>query len=467
MIMGPFETGKTRLLLCIVYMGHRGMPILDPSEASIFRTAEAWKGFLGIDEFWEISKEIERLLRASYKHGMKVPRIEKSRGGVLTLSLFDLFGKIVIASQEPFPNNILSKGILFQVRKMPDPNPEKRDPEPRDFQDVRTMGYIARLTWAQEVKSYADALDKQELGLSGREYEVWKPALTIASMIGGDVWKNVLAFAKESCEEKRRESYEELKDVTEAIYSVIQEAKGHFPLAFTPKQIHDTIWKRLKDEYSIVKEKQEISGHTSEQYDYDTRSFEKHYSAHRIGRTYLRQLGLRGKRKKRGTEYEIRSPLEFHDLVVRYHPDLQSQESDYSKLVLTSKLAPLLPQLQPKTELSLKQADLANGNPELNGINNATPKGNANSPSPEITPRKGSDGNNCNSCSISGIPDSSRGSSTSPAAQKQIEPKNDAVTYPTHPPEATDNCAVPPTPTRRRRKPLELVAVLSASLSKS
>jgi hypothetical protein len=54
------------------------MPILDPSEASISRTAEAWKGFLSIDEFWEISKAIESLLRGTYKHGMKVPRIEKS-----------------------------------------------------------------------------------------------------------------------------------------------------------------------------------------------------------------------------------------------------------------------------------------------------------------------------------------------------------------------------------------------------
>jgi hypothetical protein len=57
-----------------------------------------------------------------------------------------------------------------------------------------------------------------------------------------------------------------------------------------------------------------------------------------------------------------------------------------------------------------------------------------------------------------------------PEGQKQvreIEPKTEAVTYPTRPPEATDNCAVPPTPTRRRRKPLELEAVLPASLSKS
>lgn len=211
LLMGPFESGKTRLLLCMVYMGHRGMAILDPTEASMFRTAEAWKGFLGIDEFWRITHEIERLLRASYKKGLKVPRIEKSKAGQQYLGLFDLFGKVIVASPEPYPPNIISKGILLQLRKMPDPNPEKRDPVPEDFEEVRSKGYIARLTWAPKVKAYADALDKLDLGITGREDQVWKPALTIASMIGGTVWENVLSYARESGEEKAQESYEELK----------------------------------------------------------------------------------------------------------------------------------------------------------------------------------------------------------------------------------------------------------------
>lgn len=338
MIMGPFESGKTRLLLCIVYMGHRGMPLLDPSEASIFRTAEAWKGFLGIDEFWEISKEVERLLRATYKKGMKVPRIEKTKGGLIILSLFDLFGKVAIASQELFPLNILSKGIIFQLRKMSDPNPERRDPELRDFEEVRAKAYIARLTWAPEVKAYADRLDKQDLGLSGRDYEVWRPLLTIASMIGGQVWENVLRYAKESCEQKRQESYEELKEVLEAIYEIIKEKHGEFPVTFTPKQLHDLIWERQKDEYRITKEKQEVQGEVTEKYDYDTRRFEEVYNVRKIGRTYLRQLGLKGQHKKQGAFYTICNSLEFHELVTRYHPDLPNQERDYASLVLTSKI---------------------------------------------------------------------------------------------------------------------------------
>jgi len=403
-IMGPFESGKTRLLLCIIYMGHRGMPILDPTEASIFRTAEAWKGFLGIDEFWDVSKEIERLLRATYKRGMKVPRIDKTKGGLVILDLFDLFGKVAVASPEPLPPNILSKGIQFQLRKMPDPNPERRDPEPRDFEEVRSKAYIARLTWGPEVKAQADRLDQQELDLSGRDYEVWKPLLTIAYMIGGKVWENVLSYAKESCEQKREESYEELKQVLEAMFELLREVQWHFPLIFTPKQIHDIIWEHLKDEYRVVKEKQEIEGETSEKYDYDTRRFEEVYRVHRIGRTYLRQLGLKGRRKERGTQYEIPLARDFHDLVVRYHPDLSSQERDYAKLVHTSKLMPEMSETPVEPDSHSEKAPSKAGNSEEAGINTASPTGNASPVSRQFSLRKASSGNACDTCIISKEP---------------------------------------------------------------
>jgi hypothetical protein len=411
MIIGPFESGKTRLLLSMVYMGHRGMPILDPTEASIFRTAEAWKGFLGIDEFWRVGAEIERLLRASYKRGMKVPRVEKAEGGRMYLGLFDIFGKVAIASQEPFPPNIASKGITLQLRRMPDPNPERRDPEPRDFEEVRAKGYIARLTLAPLVKAYADRLDGRDLGLSGRDYEVWKPVLTIASMMGGQAWENVLSYARESAERKREESYEELKEVLDAIYGLIKDAGGRFPVTFTPKQIHDAIWERLKDQYRVTKERQEVEGEAMERYDYDTHRFERVYSVHKIGRTYLRQLGLSGKRTRRGTQHEIPSALAFHELVVRYHPELPGQEVDYSSLVPTSKLMQLLP---PGPDSHLGKAAPGGGISKAGGINNATPEGNAIPESPGIASERGPGGISCISGAVPGASPPSRDGSPPP-----------------------------------------------------
>src|SRR6266568_1446935 len=193
-LRGAFRGGKTRLLLAITYTGHRGLPILDPSEASIFRTGEAWKPLLGIDEFYDVSREIERILRAVYKKGPRVARIDKTKAGVLHLGLFDFYSKIVIATPEAVPSNIADKGITIQMRRMPDPHPAKRDPKSEDFEDFRSKAYIARLTWPPRIKEAASKLDEEELGLAGRDYEVWKPALTIAKLFGGKVWKNVFEY---------------------------------------------------------------------------------------------------------------------------------------------------------------------------------------------------------------------------------------------------------------------------------
>ncbi len=188
------------------------------------------------------------------------------------------------------------------------------------------------------MKEASDKLSAKDLGLSGRDLEVWKPALTMASMLGGEVWENVLKFAEESRAAIAEESYEELKEVLEGIYEIIREKSGEFPVKFTPKQIHDRIWEKLKADYRVTKEKQEVQGEVSEKYDYDTRRFETAYSSQRIGQTYLQQLGLRRKHTKTGTVYTIADGKTFHAMVTRYHPSFPKEAEDYDKLILTEKL---------------------------------------------------------------------------------------------------------------------------------
>jgi len=339
-IFGPFESGKGRLLLCITYMGHRGLSEVDPSSASIYRSTEAWKPFIGIDEFNRISSKIETLLRSGYKKGSKVPRMEKNGKGTFILTFFETFSKIVIAVNILPQPNIIQKGITISMRKMLDPNPEKRDPVPEDFEEIRTKGYIARLTWTPHVKEYAERLNLQDIGLSGRGLEVWKPILTIASMLGGETWNDVLNYAKESRTSIAAESYEELKQVLDAIYKMIEEKKGIFLISFTPKQIHDLIWIKQKDEYKITKERQEIQGETSsEKYEYDTRSFEKIYNTRRIGRTYLSQLCIpKESHTEKGTLYRLSSSDEFDSLVERFYPELKHDRQNYKDLIPPQKI---------------------------------------------------------------------------------------------------------------------------------
>jgi hypothetical protein len=340
-IFGPFETGKGRLLHCVIYMGHRGMSNLDPTDASLYRTVEAWKPFLGIDEFYDFNKEIARLLRSVYKKGTKVPRMEKTKGGQFFLTLFETFSKVAIAGDKRPPRNILQKGIMITMKKMGDPHPEKRDPVPEDFEEIRTRGYIARLTWALNVREHLVELSKKtKLGLVDRDYEVWKAPLTIASMLGGDVWSNVLSYAKEARRDIQAESYEELKAVIEGIYTILVERSQldeKFPFFFTPRDVHDLIWEKLKEDYRVTKERQERGGEAGEKYDYDTRSFERLYNTRRIGRTYFSQLSLKGKHTEQGTRYGFSTPDEFNEIVERYHPELK-EKKNYRTFVLTPKI---------------------------------------------------------------------------------------------------------------------------------
>ncbi|HDH06895.1 MAG TPA: hypothetical protein ENF87_00835 [Thermoproteales archaeon] len=72
---GDFETGKTRGLKTVVYASHRGMLCVDPTPATMFRTVDAYRPTYGIDEFTKLTEDIQRIARASYKKGEKVPRI--------------------------------------------------------------------------------------------------------------------------------------------------------------------------------------------------------------------------------------------------------------------------------------------------------------------------------------------------------------------------------------------------------
>jgi hypothetical protein len=252
--------------------------------------------------------------------------VEKSKKGEFYLKLFDSFSKIAIVSDKLPPSNIVQKGIKITMKKMNDPNPEKQDPTTKDFEEIRNQSYITRLTSALTVKEAANRLKSLEIGLSGRDFEVWKPVLTIASIIGDKCWENVLNYAKESRAEIVEESYEELKEVLEAIYQIIKDLQGRFPITFTPKQIHDKIWDKCKDDYKIMKDKQEREGEVTEKYDYDTKSFERWYNTRKIGRTYLNQLCIKKKmHTEKGTQYKLQSEDEFNELIDRFHPQFIKQ----------------------------------------------------------------------------------------------------------------------------------------------
>jgi len=87
---GPYGSGKTRGLFTVVNLSRKGIIVTDPSEASLYRTTDAYRGTLGVDESI-LGKRAWKLIRAAFQKGTKVPRVEKTRKEEFFLTMFEPF----------------------------------------------------------------------------------------------------------------------------------------------------------------------------------------------------------------------------------------------------------------------------------------------------------------------------------------------------------------------------------------
>ena len=310
-IYGVHETGKGRAGKCVVFASHRGIDIISPTDASFFRMIDALRPTYLFEELNELWKRpaFQEHLRASYKRGAKVPRIEKARDEMMFLiRLFEEYCVSVATSTQRITGKerqaTKSRTIFVTMRKAPDPCPEKRDPEETDFDEERNNLYLCRLTQAKEVSDIAEQLNKDsviEQTFKGREWEIWRPLLTIAKLISPQVFNNVLSFAKESVEERKVESYEKEQIIISMIDSLFQNKETK--VTFTPKQLNEKMFEAFKGDfgYKDYGKKEEYTLKTEIE---AKKKFNKIYSPRHLGHL-LKRMDLKRKRVPQGTEYKV------------------------------------------------------------------------------------------------------------------------------------------------------------------
>ena len=221
--LGPYGTGKTRAMLTTVSMSWHGYAVLDPSEASTYRSIEAFGLTLGIDES-ALPNRLEKIIAAGYKRGTKVPRVDKAAKESFVLSFFDVFAPVVLAFTEP-PNELLAqRAIVVNMEKCEDPNPSREDPSYAEFKDLRNRLYALRLLRANE---FVAAMEKvRELVkdvLKGRDFEIWYPVLVAAYLGGEEAFCSVLGLALEDVAQRRASLYTEEKLVLRGIEALLSE----------------------------------------------------------------------------------------------------------------------------------------------------------------------------------------------------------------------------------------------------
>lgn len=322
---GSPKTGKGRALKCVVYAAHKGFLIVSPTEATTFRIIDAMRPTLGIDEFTRLEEDIMRIIRAGYKRGLKVPRVEKPKKHQFSLSFFETFAPLILASTKYLEPVTMTRTITVNMKRASESwlvlESSKREPKSEDFEDLRDELYICRLTQANKVHEVMEELNRQDLGIYDREMEIWCPILSIAKLVSDEVFNSLLSLAKEIYNQKHLEIYEEEKDILLAISILFHERGNPSKLSFFPKNISEKLWQTKRELYihgETGSEKIDSSLHIDAR-----RDFEKDYSPRRIG-WKLRPLGLKKERAYGGSRYLITKD-DFVDLCARYGLDVEKE----------------------------------------------------------------------------------------------------------------------------------------------
>ena len=276
---GSQGSGKSRLIITAVYLSRHGFMATDPSDASLFRMAEAFRPTLGVDESL-LSKSAWKIARTAFKRGLRVPRIEKTRREEFLLALFETYMPIAFASTER-PSELggseadEARALFIFMQRAPDP--VGRDPEPWDFKGLRDQLYLLRLTRANEALEALSRMEKSELKLYGHDREIWLPLLTIAFLIDREVYRNVLEYAVELGVIKQAFQYQEEKTITRAILLYFRDQYRQ-ALQMNPKAYISAVEFKASQLLGYVKLALEEQGELDEEV------FQKYWTSHRIGR---------------------------------------------------------------------------------------------------------------------------------------------------------------------------------------
>jgi len=343
---GPPGSGKTRANITITYMSRRGLWIENPSDASLYRMVEALGPTVGIDES-VLSENAKRILAAGYKKGATVPRAEPTRDGII-LKFFEVTSPRIFSFEHPpHEDYFIQRSILINMLKA---KPRKfLDPQPNEFKEIRETLYYMRLTKLPEI---LDARDKalrmlEDLGVWGREAEVWAPILAAAILIGRE--KTVLDYIVEDVSRRRANEliYDEEKIVLAAIDKLFSMSsslvsEGDKAITFMSKDLQKIIKRRLLEDEDCLEITTEGVIEKAETKNEPRcreleKEVEKKWKTQKIG-VVLRNLGFEKYKKKKGKGsgaryvYEVKYS-DFVNIAKRYdyEPTATKEENKAEK----------------------------------------------------------------------------------------------------------------------------------------
>lgn len=298
--VGVKRSGKTKTLLLIERLAFNAIMASDLTSPVLFRLVEAKRSTVALDESEQLSdktrkQDLRLILNAGYKRGAPAYRARKLKNGSFSLEVFEVYSPKGIANISGMDNVLEDRSLtLTMVRTN---NKEKGNlavtEKSEDWSYLRSLLYVFSLEYANQVSQiYNDDPSVNEL--LNRQNELWRPLLSIAKIVGEDMFTEIKDEAKKRAEET---SGADLEDFDSAVLHALKELTS--------------------DEASVTLTNKEIKEKAHEYIEED----QKDYLTSRGVGAALKRFGIKGKKIQGYWRYEL-DPKEITDLTKRYTVDV-------------------------------------------------------------------------------------------------------------------------------------------------
>jgi hypothetical protein len=226
LFLGPWRSGKTRALEVLESLSYKALRVVDPSEASLFRSIELLRPTLLIDESQIVDQNVRAVMASGYRYGSKVMRvIDPEADGFDGIKFYDTFSFIVYAAREEPPSDILSRSVIIHCEKNLRPTLKRID-EARAL-DLRTRWLSQRLYYFGKIKITFEEFESSD----GRLQELFSPLIVMARTFGGEeAAKAVENYGRST--EVELSAYEASTpeaELVEAVARIVEERGGDAP----------------------------------------------------------------------------------------------------------------------------------------------------------------------------------------------------------------------------------------------
>ena len=193
-ITGPLASGKSRLLEVVSRLAWRSTLASSMTAGVLFRTLHERGGTFLLDEAERLGgksgqmSEMETVLLAGYKAGSRVSRLQTIGGGYQPV-YFDVFGPKALGSIGDLPPALASRCIRVRLLRTSGDRPQVRnrlDGNSYGWQALRDDLHALALTHAGKIMQVAAGATMMITGMSGRDGELWRPLLDLATTFHRD-----------------------------------------------------------------------------------------------------------------------------------------------------------------------------------------------------------------------------------------------------------------------------------------